>query len=252
MGTHRNLLAIQRIPAEREIDGDARLHVAPYERRIALHDLSLPKLVSERGVGSIVLRYHHEAGRASVEPMDDSRSQLTPDAAEILNVMQERIDECAPPVTCRRMDNHPRRLVHDDQMRVIVDDRNGKGFRRRFSGTRCGNFQRDDVSRAYDTAGLLALFSEASMPFTDQALYLRPSLTVYARREDAVKAGPGLVGPNDDRDHAGVGWGGSGHGRLGGVGLRRPSVRWWWRGTRPSQYEEHHDARGDKQQRHSL
>ena len=64
--------------------------------------------------------------------MDDARPLNAGDAAPRLAVAvrQERVDERAARMTGRRVDDEPRRLVDDQQVRVLVDDPQGDLGRR--------------------------------------------------------------------------------------------------------------------------
>ena len=70
----------------------------------------------------VVLRDDHHARRAAIEPVDDARPQLAADAAEIGDVVQQRVDERARGVTRAGMHDHARRLVDDDEVGILVED----------------------------------------------------------------------------------------------------------------------------------
>ena len=65
--------------------------------------------------------------------MHDAGPLLAADAAEIVDVVQQRVDERAAGMPGRRMHDHARRLVDDDQVVVLVEDgqRQRFGLRRR-------------------------------------------------------------------------------------------------------------------------
>ena len=77
-------------------------HDAPHERDVFLFDLAILELPRQFLVRGIVLRDDHHAGRATIEAVDDSRPQLAADAAEVGDVVQQRVDERARCVARRR------------------------------------------------------------------------------------------------------------------------------------------------------
>ena len=70
----------------------------------------------------IVLGDHHHPGRPAVEAMHDAGPQLAADAAQVLDVVQERVDEGAVGVARGGMDDHAGGLVDDHEVRVVVED----------------------------------------------------------------------------------------------------------------------------------
>ena len=72
-----------RVAPDGRVDAPAGLHHAPDERDVFLLDLTVVELARELLMRGVVLRHHHDARRAAVEPMDDARPQLAADAAQI-------------------------------------------------------------------------------------------------------------------------------------------------------------------------
>ena len=115
------------------VDAPPRLHVAPHERDVFLLDLAVVKLSRQFLVRGVVLRDDHQARRAAIETVHDARPLLAADAAEVGDVMEQRIhqrparrvprpDARPCPPACRRRSG-----------RVLVDDRQRQrlGLRRR-------------------------------------------------------------------------------------------------------------------------
>ena len=69
--------------------------------------------------------------------MDDARPLLAADAAEIVDVMEQRVDQRAAVVSGGRMHDHAGRLVDDDEVAILVEDRQRQRFRlrRRLDGS---------------------------------------------------------------------------------------------------------------------
>ena len=100
-----------------------------------------PNLLGEVDMRPIVLRRHHDARRVLVEPVHDARPYDAVDARQVLAVMEQRIDERAVRCSRRRMDDHAARLVDDDDVRILVEDVQGDGFRQDLQLPRFGNFR---------------------------------------------------------------------------------------------------------------
>ena len=63
-------------------------------------------------MGEIILAHHQHTGRVHIDPMDDPRAHDSVDAGElILAMVYQRIDQSPRIMPCRRMDNHPLRLI---------------------------------------------------------------------------------------------------------------------------------------------
>jgi hypothetical protein len=60
--------------------------------------------------------------------MHDTRTLLAADAAQIVDVVEQRVDERPAGVAGGGMDDHARRLVHDDDVVVLIDDGERQGF----------------------------------------------------------------------------------------------------------------------------
>ena len=116
-------LPVRRIAADRRVDPAARHHLAPDQREVLLLDLAIVELPRELLVRRVVLGDDHQPRRAAIEPVHDARPLLAADAAQIVDVMQQRVDQRAARVAGRRVHDHARRLVDDDQVVVLVDDR---------------------------------------------------------------------------------------------------------------------------------
>ncbi len=77
-----------------------------------------------------------ESARILVQPVHDTGTRHAADAREGRAVVEERVHERAREMSGRRMHHHPGRLVHDQHIRVFVDDR--ERYRLRFGYRRHG------------------------------------------------------------------------------------------------------------------
>ena len=125
----RHLLAVRRIAADRRVDAPPGLHHAPDQRDVFLLDLAVVKLPRQLLVRRVVLGDHHQPGRAAVEAMHDAGPLLAADAAEVVDVVEQRVDQRAAGVAGRRMHDHAGRLVDDDQVVVLIEDRRAAALR---------------------------------------------------------------------------------------------------------------------------
>ena len=78
--------------------------------------------------------------------MDDPRTLFAADAAQIVDVVEQRVHQRAAGMAGRRMDHHPGRLVDHHEIAILVDDpqREILGFHSRRD--RFGHLQGDDLS----------------------------------------------------------------------------------------------------------
>lgn len=175
------------IAPDRGVDAPARLHDAPDERDVLLFDLPIVELPCELLVGAIVLGDDHDARCSPIEPVHDARPELAADAAQILHVVKQRIHQRAGRVTRCRMNDHPGRFVDDDEVGILIQDVEGKGFgdRPRRIGRR--NVDRDDVAGSYMRVGLAGLARDEHPALLDQPLDLRARLVGKEASEEAIE-----------------------------------------------------------------
>jgi hypothetical protein len=106
---------VDRVASDRRDRSASRLHDSPDERDVFLLDLAIVELPRQLEVRGVVLRHDHHARRSAIESMDDPGRRSPPIAAEIGQVMQQRIDQRARRMSRARMHDHPGRLVqHGD------------------------------------------------------------------------------------------------------------------------------------------
>src|SRR5262249_36574349 len=114
---HGHLLARARMTADWLVDGAARpLRRAPYDGGVAatqcLAAAPFGELATERAMGALGLRHHHEAAGVLVESMHDAGALDAADPDEARAAMgDERVGERAGPVAGGGMHDEPGRLV---------------------------------------------------------------------------------------------------------------------------------------------
>ncbi len=181
------------------VDAPARLHLAPYQRDVFLLDLTVVELARQALVSGIVFGDDHQTRRPAIQPVDDARPAFAADAAQVVHVVQERVDERPAGMTGRRVHDHPRRLVHDDQVSILVND----GQRQRF-GARLGidgvwNVHRDGLAGLHGQVGLCFAPVDAHVSVLDEPLDVRARLPREHRNEKYVQAGARAVGGHRER-----------------------------------------------------
>ena len=191
--THRDTLPVDLVPADRQVDAAPLLYQPPDESDIFLFHLPVRELPCELDVCPVVLGNHHHPGRAAVETVNDAGSQLAADAAQILNMMQERVDEGTVRVAGGGMHDHAGRLVDHDEIRVVVKDIQGQRFRawRRRGGRR--DVDSHDVAGADGEAGARGGPVEPDPALPDQPLDLRSGSAAETSRQKLVETAAGVI-----------------------------------------------------------
>ena len=113
-------------------------------------DFAVVELPGQLGVRAVVLRHHHQAGRAAVEPVHDARPQLAADPAQIRDLMEQGVDERALRVPRGGMHDHAGRLVDDDDVRILINDVELDRFGLRRRAGRLRNIDDDRLAGMHD------------------------------------------------------------------------------------------------------
>ena len=146
------------------------------------------KLPSELGVRGVVLGDHHQSRRPAIEPVHDPRPLLAADAAEVVDVMEECVDQRPGRMAGGRMHDHSRRLVDHDEVAVLKENRQWQRLRLRRRFERLRNVDGDDLSRLDRLIGFGAAARHLDRALLDQALDVRSRLIGQNRCEEAVEA----------------------------------------------------------------
>ncbi len=73
-------------------------------------------------MGLVVLGHHEKAGGAAIEAVDDAGTEDAPHSGQVAHVAEQRVHQRPPGRSRARVDDESGRLVHDDEVRVLVDD----------------------------------------------------------------------------------------------------------------------------------
>ena len=136
-----HLLALDGIAADGRVDGPARAAGARRARRpgTASPPRATANCAASPRCASSSLRDHHQAGGPAVQPVDDARAQDAADAREVADVVEERVHQRARRRARARVDDQARRLVHHQQMGVLVHDGEGDVLGPGTGGRRLGH-----------------------------------------------------------------------------------------------------------------
>lgn len=190
----RDLLSLDRVSTEREVDASTRLHDPPDESQIPFLDLAIVELPGKLGVRAVVLCHHHQSGCSAIQTVHDTRPSLAADATQVFDMMQQGVDERALAVPRGRMDHHAGRFVDDNDVRIVIDDRQWEGLRlrRRRFGRR--NLQRDQLAFSDDRTGAADFATHVGEPLPDQTLNLRACMVRDLSGEDMIEPLAAVLG----------------------------------------------------------
>ena len=124
-GVHGHLLAVARVPRDGGVDGSGfRSDHAHGHGQIFFLELAVLQLFGEPLVRRLGLGDHHQAGGVEVQAVHDAGPQFAADAADVGAPGQQGVDQGAVGMARPRVDGQARRLVHHDQVLVLVDGGN--------------------------------------------------------------------------------------------------------------------------------
>ena len=119
---HRHLLPMLGIASNWRVDlATRRFHDAFDEREVCFVDAARFELRLQIAHCRVVLCDDDDAARLAVKPMHDPRSFRAADI-QVGTMREDRVDERAVMVSCRRMHDHPRGLVDDEQIGIFVQN----------------------------------------------------------------------------------------------------------------------------------
>ena len=171
----------------------------PQTRRdVFLLDFPIAELSRQLLVRGVVLGDNHQPGCSAVQPVHDARTDFAADAAETLDVMQERIDERSAAVPGSRVHDHARRLVQHHHIIVFIHDAQRQGFR--FDGRRLRRryVDRERLTGAHLRARSKTTAGPGHTAVFDQALQLRARLLGQQRRQEVIQARPIVIGLDEN------------------------------------------------------
>ena len=193
-GAHRHLLPVDRVAADRGVDlARGPGGHAEHEGEVLLLDRPAGELPDEGAVGLVVLGDHQEAGGALVEPVDDARAEDAADAGEVVHVAEQRVDERAARRARARVHDEPGRLVHDEEVGVLVNDGDVDVLGLRLGGHRGGHGHEGGLSRPHPGRGAAGAAVDEDVALVDESPETGAGERGQALREPDVEAQAGGV-----------------------------------------------------------
>jgi hypothetical protein len=141
-----------------------------------------------RGLGS---RHNQHARRAAIQAMYDTGTKWT--AGQAGEAMQQRVHQRAPRVSRSCVHHHPRRLVHDDDVIILIEnvERNVLGLGRERGALQ--NFDFNFFASGHAMRGACRAIRDAHARFTNQFLNTRAAEIGKLRGEVDVEALPSVA-----------------------------------------------------------
>ena len=156
-GVHGHALAVLRAAGNGLVHPSGRLaHASVHHGQIVLFHRARAQLVAQALMRQVVFGHHEQAAGILVQPVHDAGPLHPADAAEVLHVVEQGVDQRAAFIARGGVHHHAARLDHHGQIRVLIEDfkRNIFLFHGRFLCVGHGQLQR--VPRADLEGGLFA------------------------------------------------------------------------------------------------
>ena len=193
LGRDRHLLAVADVAADRRVDrAEVVLDHAFDDRDVLALRLLVLELGGKGVVGEVVLRDHQEPGGVLVDAVDDPGAERSADPGKVLEMMEQRVHERPGVVAGGGMDDHPGGLVDDDDVLILVDDRERDVFGGRVD---LGDRDLDDLDRVAggdDVGRLLRIAVDDEVAVLDQPLDQRARILREDGRDELVEADGGV------------------------------------------------------------
>jgi hypothetical protein len=190
-----------------------------------------------------VLGDDHHPRRAAIQPVHDSRTQLTAHPTEVLDVMHQRIHERPARMSRRWMHHHPSRFVHDDQVAVFVQDRKGKLFGRDSARGLFGDVEHHAIAGSHHRVRPRDRRTDVHAFLANEPLDLRPRELCQHGGKVFVETLARLIRGDLDLEKCHRP---SGHASDLAACVLGRQLR------APGQHEQHHQAQGHHDQRNEL
>src|SRR5262249_11198675 len=190
----RHLLAIAGIAPDRRVDAPSLLHESPDERDVFLLDFAILELPGELVMRRVVFCSDHDAGGAPIQSVHDPGSEFAADTAEIVHVVQQRVDDRAAAVTRPGVHHHAGGLVDHHDVGVLVKDRQREifGDSSRFQGR--GEFDLECLSGLDGRARADDADRTDDVPVFDELLNLRARSVRQRARQEGIEPYAVLIG----------------------------------------------------------
>ena len=162
------------VAPERLIDAHlVGVEMPPAERRVAPRDRPRRERPTQRRVCAIGLGDDQEPRGLLVEAMHEPHALRPAPRRQRLSASEERIHQRPRPVPGRGMHHHPRRLVDDHQILVLIDDADRDRFGKDLTPHRRGDRDGERHPRLEPETRLLGAAIDLHLPGGDECRSLR-------------------------------------------------------------------------------
>jgi hypothetical protein len=175
--TGGHAVAADEIAAYGEVDGGVVFgDVTVDEGNVGLFDLALGEHVAELAVGAVVFGDEDDTAGLLVEAVDDAGAEVSADAGELVEVVEESVDEGAVVAGVvgdagAGVDHHACGLVDDGEVLVFVEDLEGDVLGEGVEGWRVrGTFDFDGLAAVELLFGLGGRAGDADLAVLDEEL----------------------------------------------------------------------------------
>ena len=206
---HRHPLPVLRIAADRCLDARRGIsHLADHDRPVSPGDDPPLQLAGQLAMRLVISRHDHQARGIAVQPVHDAGPLRAADRRPARAATQQSVDQRAGGMTRPRVHDEAGRFVDDDQVVVLVEDREIHRFGLKPGWNRGRQLPVEAIAGSQPATGPRRPIVEADVPLRDQALDLASTLSGEQAGEVLVESG------SVDRDRVRL--------RRGQTGLERP------------------------------
>lgn len=170
------------------------MHDTPHQRHVLLFHLAIAELARQLLVRSIVLCHNHQSRRAAIQTMDDPWPQFAAHSAQILDVMQQRVDQRSIRMAGAWMNDHSRRLVEYDHIGIFEHDAQRQRLGFRDGRSRCRDLDLERLSRSHSSARAKRCHRAADVSLFDEPLNARPRVGRQVQRQELIEPHPVMFG----------------------------------------------------------
>ena len=188
-------LALLRVTADRPFElSRVVLHAALHDREVRPAERAVLELGRQRPVALVIARDHDQPGRALVEPVDHARARRSTDRGPLSTSAEQGVHQRPRVMPRRGVNHHPRRLVDDDEVGVLVDDFERDLLCCGLEDESLGDLEVDDVPGSYGVGGRGGMTVELDEVAFDQPGGGRPAQVSDCGGEEAIQPRRGLTG----------------------------------------------------------
>jgi len=146
----RHAQAIAWVAADGPLDHLLDREPTPHNCQVGAGQGAVCQLRCERSMSLVRASSQDQARSPFVQTVHDTRPGGAADGRPRTSEAEKCVSQGSGIMAGRRVDDHARRLVHDDQVRVVIYDRQRNSLRSRLNGLDLGELVLDQVAWASD------------------------------------------------------------------------------------------------------